>query len=321
MSIGNSSPTVRNCIFVNNWMGSAYNEVQGGAVAVENGGPTFTYCSFINNRVRYFGPPPGFGANGGAVYCRDSSLQFTSCTFQSNAAFGVGYSGGGGAVSCVGSSLTVDDCSFIENSADLEGGALSVSGSDVTLDNTTLASNVAGGTAGGIVSAGSILQVTNSTFSGNAAVEGGGLFFTSSNVLMEKTIVAFSEGGGAIRCTRRVRMSFSVAAISLGIPVGTGLSLVSPHSLGARGTFPWTRSFAMRPVVTFIFTPIRHVPLRTPHKGAASSAPWALRVVQLTCKRMLALLCMGFRYYEILREERRSLRSSLLRGRFSRSLG
>lgn len=203
MSIGNSSPTVRNCIFVNNWMGSAYNDVQGGAVAVENGEPTFTYCSFINNEVRYFGPPPGFGANGGAVYCRDSSLQFTSCTFQSNAAFGVGYSGGGGAVSCVGSSLTVDDCSFIENSADLEGGALSVSGSDVTLDNTTFVSNVAGSTgstAGGIFSAGSILQVTNCTFSGNAAGEGGGLFFTSSNVLMEKTIVAFSEGGGAIRC-------------------------------------------------------------------------------------------------------------------------
>jgi hypothetical protein len=201
MFIGGSSPTVRNCIFVDNWMGSAFNDVKGGAVAVENGSPSFTNCSFTNNRVQYFGEPPGFGSSGGAIYCRDSSLQFTSCTFQSNAAAGVGYSGAGGAIACGSSSLDLINCAFYGNVAELGGGGLVCGSSTVTIDNTIFAFNETDGTAGGIKSGGSILEVTNCTFFGNAAdQEGGALFLMTSNVLIEKTIIAFGASGGAVRC-------------------------------------------------------------------------------------------------------------------------
>jgi len=200
MLIGNASPTVRNCIFTDNWMGSAYNDVQGGAVAIANGSPTFTNCSFINNRVWFFGEPPGFWSTGGAVYFQEASLQFKSCTFQSNEAIGVGGSGAGGAIGGYGSSLSLSNCAFYGNAADLEAGGLGFSGSDVTIDNTIFAFNESGSTGGAVLASLSTLQVNNCTFYGNAADQAGGLLLWTSNILIENTIVAFSERGGAIRC-------------------------------------------------------------------------------------------------------------------------
>lgn len=201
MFIGSSSPTVRNCVFVDNWMGSAYNDVRGGAVAVENGSPTFTNCSFINNRVSSFGEPPGFGSIGGAVYFQEASPLFTSCTFQSNSALGTGGSGGGGAMGGYGS-LTLIGCALYGNVADLEGGAVAFSGSELIIDNTILAFNESGSTAGGIFCALASLHISNCTLHGNSAdQEGGGiLLWNSPDVLIENTIVAFSESGGAITC-------------------------------------------------------------------------------------------------------------------------
>ena len=70
-----SSPTLRNCSFVNN-----YGRFTGGGLYNSNlCSPEITNCSFIGNETN---------SGGGGIYNEKSSLLLAGCTFLNNAANG-----------------------------------------------------------------------------------------------------------------------------------------------------------------------------------------------------------------------------------------
>ncbi len=114
---GNSSnPTIRNCIFENNFArdgAAVYNNGNGGESS-----PTFIHCKFINNRT---------DLDGGAVFNDGrrkgkSNPVFEDCLFEKNFAYYGGavfnYGGAGD------SSPIFKDCQFTKNEAIIKGGGI-----------------------------------------------------------------------------------------------------------------------------------------------------------------------------------------------------
>lgn len=127
--LDNAGPTIINCRFVDN--GATSN---GGAIYMEGDcSPTFLDCEFIDNNA-------GFG---GAMYWTfgGNAPMFTNCLFEGNHA-----GSGGGAVVAIGASTAVfTNCLFHENSA-TRGGAMLISPSttspSVTLRNCSFVANL-----------------------------------------------------------------------------------------------------------------------------------------------------------------------------------
>jgi len=149
-----SSPTLINCTFVENW------SFDGGAMHNSDGSsPTLTHCTFIDNATE---------RGGGAINNQgQSSPTLTHCTFTYNSA---GW--GGGAINNVGGSdATFINCLFSYNSAGWGGGGMDNMGSDPAVINCTFSGNWAGW-AGAIGSGGgSRTTVTNSILWGNPPQE------------------------------------------------------------------------------------------------------------------------------------------------------
>ncbi len=103
--VGNSSPTIMNCVFMNNVAGST-----GGGLQVTDGSPLIVDCVFESNSADW----------GGAVGTLRGSPEFERCVFSLNAAG----SGGGGGVSSWRSHSSFVDCEFQSNSSGLSGGGL-----------------------------------------------------------------------------------------------------------------------------------------------------------------------------------------------------
>ncbi|MBN2170064.1 MAG: T9SS type A sorting domain-containing protein [Candidatus Krumholzibacteriota bacterium] len=80
---------------------------------------------------------------GGALYCRDASLQVSRCVFRGNEA---GY---GGAVACYDASPEFSDCLFLDNRS-VDGGGIHCLGSSPVLQRCTLAGNNAVFWGGGV---------------------------------------------------------------------------------------------------------------------------------------------------------------------------
>ena len=99
-----SHATITNTIFSENFGG------YGGAVAVNGSNPTFTNCTFKNNRG---------GGRGGAIDIRGAFPTFTSCLFSENTATG---SGGGAVYNYTGRGSFLN-CIFYKNSAATTNGA------------------------------------------------------------------------------------------------------------------------------------------------------------------------------------------------------
>jgi predicted outer membrane repeat protein len=131
-----SSPTIRNCRFVN---GIA---LGGGGVYVMNATITFQDCVFSNNRA---------GGDGGGILAETSSLHLVHCTFLNNRA-GEGDVGRGGGVSSDSGWLIAEDCTFNGNQVQSTGD-----------DSITLADG------GGIYASG-VISLTSCTFESNAAL-------------------------------------------------------------------------------------------------------------------------------------------------------
>ena len=152
----NSSGTVTNCIFTDNFASG-----DGGAVYFNTNGEV-TYCSFVN------GYATGWG---GAVYFnKDATGNVINCNFTDNSA------GGGGAVFFFDNG-TVTNCSFTENVAAVDGGAISMTFGSVESCNFVNNSAKMGGAIGmkGTVS--------NCIFTDNTAtLEGGALWMGSSSI-------------------------------------------------------------------------------------------------------------------------------------------
>lgn len=159
-----TSPTVRNCTFLDNYAGRS-----GGAVYNSGGSnAVFNNCIFANNVTDY---------DGGGMGCEASTnVTIEDCTFVGNHA---GRNGGGVYVGLA--ALTMKNVILEGNIADQSGGGLGVFNCAPTIENCLFTGNhaemIGGGTGGSYSSA----EFVNCTFHSNSTVEGGGAAGTSDN--------------------------------------------------------------------------------------------------------------------------------------------
>ena len=168
MSVSNGSPSVNNCVFDGNWA------AMGGAMHNVDSSPTIVVCIFDGNMA---------SDDGGAVFSRHSNTVFEDCVFRANSVE-TGSGNGGGAVRSFDTTETLSNCHFEGNDGFL-GGAL------LHPDFTPPAEP---------------LLVVNCTFLDNTAMVGGAMhlqdtFATIRNcdiVGNEATHETFGVGGGVL---------------------------------------------------------------------------------------------------------------------------
>ena len=137
-------------------------------------GPRVSEGRSLTDDERYF---LQFGAG---MYCVNSNLIVTNCTFSGN----VGNKGGGMYSSYGNPTLT--NCIFIGNSANYGGGLFNINDSNSIMENCTFSGNVAYTRGGGIYNEHSSSILSNCTFSENEADYGGGIFnIYDSNSIMD----------------------------------------------------------------------------------------------------------------------------------------
>ena len=179
----NSSPTVSNCTFSGNSVGS----VGGGMYNAWYSSPIVTNCTFSSNSSAGFG--------GGMSNDNSSSPTVTGCTFSGNSAY---YFGGG--MFNLLSSPTVTGCTFSGNSTDNEGGGMfNYYDSSPTVTNCTFSSNSSAGFGGGMSNYyDSSPTVTNCTFSSNSASDdGGGMYNINSSSPTVTNCILWGDTAGS----------------------------------------------------------------------------------------------------------------------------
>ncbi len=185
-----SSPTVANCIFVDNWARSwgRTGGVGGGMYNDSSSNPTITNCKFISNMAVW---------NGGGIYNEWSSPVLTNCVFNGN------LSGeyGGGMYNDNGRPM-LTSCTFENNAAETRGGGIYNNESNPTLTNCLFRENLAvSWDGGGIFNIGSSPMFVNCTFIGNTAGDWGGAMtnFEGYPILTNCSFIgnsAATNGGG-----------------------------------------------------------------------------------------------------------------------------
>jgi hypothetical protein len=228
-----SSPTIRNCIIINNHLDDALGASYGGAISSIASAPIISDCVISSNSAYY----------GGGISCENSDYlegpvrepTITNCTISDNVAicsvsdFPPNGNGYGGGIYCVDSSVVIDNCTIIGNSAFWGGGVGSfhfegpeIPYPELAVTRCTISSNTAtygdpcslydfatGGGIGMLFCGGLISQCT---ITGNMALNfGGGLdcAYTSELTIANCIISGNSadngnpdivSAGGAISC-------------------------------------------------------------------------------------------------------------------------
>ena len=164
----------RNCIFTENYSGSA-----GGAVC-NSASADFTDCEFLSNVA---------GTAGGGL-CNDGSVELVRCTFNKNAA---GSDGGGVAHRSNEyrgkMSPSLVDCQFHSNDAQKDGGGVWVEADEADLTRCTIRSNHAEN-GGGIYSVDSDLLITNCQINTNEGTYyGGGVYCQGGTAMLSNCVL------------------------------------------------------------------------------------------------------------------------------------
>lgn len=169
MHLINSSPTIRNCTFLNNFASGS-----GGAIFGNNSSPQLTDCIFENNST---------SGRAGAIHNTFSSNpQIARCTFKNNQATDYG-----GAIFNYSSSPDIYNCYFLGNSAGQQGGAMHSDNNAIPLvKNSIFTGNSAGNFGGALMtSSGQGGTFYNCTLSGNSAGTNGGAIYAFGGASMQ----------------------------------------------------------------------------------------------------------------------------------------
>jgi hypothetical protein len=176
----NSSPTVANCVFAENYAtngGGLYND--------GTSSPRFERCIFRGNRA----------SSGGGIASsyKEGSPRFTDCVIEYNSAqYGAGGIQGG-------AKSVYRRCTIRGNTAGTTGGGIQV-GSFDTLLNCLIADNQAGDNGGGLYDGLAHADILNCRFAANRSEkDGGGVYYRGYSTLAGCTFVgnrATLNGGG-----------------------------------------------------------------------------------------------------------------------------
>ena len=185
--ISGTSPTIRNCILLNNF---ARNN-GGGIYCRQSPHMTIKDCKFINNTT---------DENGGGIYATvESNISIEGCSFVGNTASNADGRGGAIFVSAydVVSNIVIEGCDLIGNRAGLIGGAMRFQDDvNATVLNSKIVNNSSEYDGG--VSANNCVQVTmtNCLVSGNSSKLGvGGLKINSGNTVITNCTIVNNSGG------------------------------------------------------------------------------------------------------------------------------
>ena len=195
----NCSPTIENCIFLNNLCSSS--SARGGAIYNNSASPTIINCTFDGNRASSSGITSG--ATGGAITNLGTSAPvIRNCRFNNNRATGGSQasSRGGAICSYSGTSLTIENSSFTANYAqgwDGYGGAIYEGGAAVELTNCLFSRNYCNNSTnirgGALYNSGGQVTLTNCTLSHNWASgsgsRGGGIYNSSCTPIIKNSII------------------------------------------------------------------------------------------------------------------------------------
>ncbi len=235
-----SSPTIRNCLFVNN-----YSVNNGGALFnANNSKPVIEDCEFLNNYAYYGGAicdtsaspsilRTAFNYNtakydGGAIRNNsNSNPTITDCSFEGNSA------NRGAGIDAYESSPIVKRCSFYKNSATSSGGALyAYTSSNARMENCTMTENTS--YFGGAIYArdNSNVQIVNCTISANSAKYNGGALYSQNttpvvlnSILWNNT--AKTSGNEVYVSNSTPNISYSV--VSGGYESGSNIITTNPE--------------------------------------------------------------------------------------------
>lgn len=186
MYCNNGSPTVNNCVFVNNVAESG-----GGFYNYYYGEPVLTNCDFIGNVAL---------TNSGGGMCNNNKCNpsLTDCRFIGN----IAESSGGGIRNSYRSNVKLRGCVFVDNTAYSGGG---ISSDEETVGSVLTSCEFQGNTAvygGSIWCRAGVFNLVNCVFFGNEASGAGGgiyVFFASDTILMNCLFSGNSAPyGGAI---------------------------------------------------------------------------------------------------------------------------
>ena len=157
------------------------------------GGQIFENCNIMDNSANW---------DGGGVFIYEdkspiSNLEFFQCTISGNVS-----SGGDGGGIFSGGNPSFDQCRIWDNLAVVGSGGGFYNRGSLKLTECLVTENSAGHNGGGAFCATSdSTLVTQCTFAGNAASgQGGGIYTYSSNLLLTRSIIAFSQDGEGIYC-------------------------------------------------------------------------------------------------------------------------
>jgi len=189
-----SSPTLTNCIFGNNWA-----KYSGGGLCNNNSSPKVTGCLFQENWAYY--------AGGGMQNNNASRPTVGNCTFRGNWAK---YSGGG-MQSQDESTPHLTDCVFSDNTADNRGGGMHNYNSSPIFTSCSFKANSARTCGGGMYNLGGKPTLAQCTFSRNAAQEnGGGLYNMYGRATLTECVFRANRckdhGGGMFNGSADVRL-------------------------------------------------------------------------------------------------------------------
>ncbi|QKZ14738.1 putative Ig domain-containing protein [Spirosoma sp. KUDC1026] len=223
-----TSPTVRNCTFLNNtalYIGGAMYNYQsnisltncsflnnttsgdGGAINSLGGSPTLTNCSFLNNTASNYG---------GGIYNADDNPILTNCSFQNNS----GYNAGGGMFISY-SNLKLINSSFQANTSAGPGAGICSDNGTASLVNCIFQANsTSNGNSfgGGFYSEGGSASMTNCSFQANSVTQSGGAVAISRNGSASLTnCVLFGNGGGETFYTYQSTISATYCLIEASV--------------------------------------------------------------------------------------------------------
>ena len=171
-----SSPTVQNCLFIDN-----STTMRGGGICNIASSPIVSLCVFDGNTAF---------SRGGAIYNAgangtDSNPLFNECTFGNNDTAGIGGAMfNTGVDGNVGNPILIG-CTLVGNHAANRGGAVYANGGNAEYVNCFFDSNLSGVHGGGIYNLGASPIVTDCLFLNNHAVgNGGGIINTNFSETM-----------------------------------------------------------------------------------------------------------------------------------------